>query len=201
MTETEPFRTTVRSMLRERLFDVAAEAFAEEGWQKLTMATIAKRAGVSRQTVYNEFGTKPQLAELLVMRELDTFLAVVRRNFLQHDDFVVAVRAAIEGALEASEESALLRAVLESGHNGDSELLPFITQSQGLIDTATDFLILLVEERFPEIPLRGERLTLALETVVRLVLSHVTQPSRSPSETADGLAWIIGAVVGGASVG
>ncbi len=197
MTPAEPFRATVRTMLRDRLFDAAADAFAEVGWQRLTMSTIAKRAGVSRQTVYNEFGSKPQLAELLVMRELDTFLGVVREAFTAQTDFVSAVRAALQGAFEAAEQSALLRAVLESGHTGDSELLPYLTQSQGLIDTATDFLVLLVADDYPDLALSGDRLRFALETVVRLVLSHIMQPSGSPEATADRLAWFIGAVVDG----
>ena len=194
----EPFRATVRSMLRDRLLDAAAYAFSKEGWRRLTMATIADRAGVSRQTVYNEFGSKQSLAEQLVMRELDVFLDVVRQRITEEDDFTAGVRAAVDGALELAEDNALLRSVLESGHTGDTELLPYIFQSQGLIDRATDFLHELVVVKFPDLPLQGARLSVALETVVRLVLSPVTQPSRPRGETADDIAWLIGTVVAGA---
>ncbi len=154
----EPFRATVRSMLRDRLLDAAAYAFSKEGWRRLTMSTIADRAGVSRQTVYNEFGSKQSLAEQLVMRELDKFLDVVRQRLSEEDDFTAGVRAAVDGALGLAEDNALLRSVLESGHTGDTELLPYIFQSQGLIDRATDFLYELVVVRFPDLPLKGERL-------------------------------------------
>ena len=153
------------------------------------MAKVADRAGVSRQTVYNEFGTKQQLAEQLVMRELDVFLDVVRQRFQSESDFVPAVRAAVDGALVAAEENALLRAVLESGHTGDTELLPYIFQSPGA--HRPRHRVPLRARRWqhhPDLPLRGERLTVALESVVRLVLSHVTQPSRPREETADDLA-------------
>jgi len=192
-----PFRETVRTMLRDRLLDAAAAVFAELGWRQVTMAKVADRAGVSRQTVYNEFGNKQQLAEQLVMRELGVFLDVVRQRFQSESDLVPAVRSAVYGALVAAEEDALLRAVLESAHTGDSELLPFIFQSQGLIDTATQFLLELVLQHHPDVPLRGEQLTVTLESVVRLVLSHVTQPSRPAEETADHLATGIGAVLRG----
>lgn len=185
-------------MLRDRLLDAAEAAFREEGWRRLTMAKIADRAGVSRQTVYNEFGGKQQMAEQLIMRELENFLTVVRERFDAEAEFVPAVRSAVEGALATAERNPLLRSVLESDQNGDADLLPFIVQSQWLIDRATAFLVDLVAGRFPELPLPAERLLVALESVVRLVISHVTRPSRSPQETADDLAFIVAAVLAGA---
>lgn len=185
-------------MLRDRLLDAAEAAFREEGWRRLTMAKIADRAGVSRQTVYNELGGKQQMAEQLIMRELDNFLTVVRERFDAETEFVPAVRSAVEGALATAERNPLLRSVLESDQNGDADLLPFIVQSQWLIDRATAFLVDLVAGRFPELPLPAERLMVALESVVRLVISHVTRPSRSPQETADDLAFIVAAVLAGA---
>jgi AcrR family transcriptional regulator len=185
-------------MLRDRLLDAAGAAYREQGWRRLTMAKIADRAGVSRQTVYNEFGTKQQMAEQLIMRELETFLAIVRERFEAEAEFVPAVRAAVEGALLTAERNALLRSVLESDVNGDAELLPFIVQSQWLVDRATTFLVDLVVGRFSELPVPADRLVVALESVVRLVLSHVTRPSRSPAETADDIAFIVAAVLAGA---
>jgi len=195
---TEPFRAAVRTMLRDRLLDAAAAVFAEEGWRKLTMAKVADRAGVSRQTVYNELGGKQQLAEELVMRELELFLEVVRTRFAAEDELVAAVRAAVEGALEAAVDDVLLRTVLESGHSGDSELLPFIFQSQDLVDRATGFLEELVAERFPDLPLAPDELRVVLESVVRLVVSHVTTPSAPPSSTAASVAFLVEAVLVGA---
>jgi AcrR family transcriptional regulator len=193
----EPFRATVRTMLRDRLLDAAAGVFATEGWSRLTMAKVADRAGVSRQTVYNEFGAKPQLAEQLVMRELDTFLDIVRQRFEAEDELVPAVRAAVEGALVAAERNPLLRAVLEGSHGGDTELLPFIFQSLELIDTATSFLTDLVRDRFSTLPVEEPQLRIALESVVRLVLSHISRPSHDPQQTADDVAFVVDAVLSG----
>ncbi len=47
----------------------------------------------------------------------------------------------------------------------------------------------------------ADRVVVALECVVRLVLSHVTRPSRSPRETADDLAFLVAAVLAGAQSG
>jgi AcrR family transcriptional regulator len=195
---TPPFRETVRTMLRDRLLDAAEAAFREQGWRRLTMAKIADSAGVSRQTVYNEFGTKQQMAEQLIMRELETFLSIVSERFAAESEFVPAVRAAVEGALSTAQRNPLLRSVLESQQNGDAELLPFIVQSQWLVDRATAFLVDLVAGRFADLPVPADKLGVALESVVRLVLSHITRPSRSPQETADDLAFIVAAVLAGA---
>src|SRR5688572_2066349 len=108
-------------MLRDRLLDAAEAAFREQGWRRLTMAKIADRAGVSRQTVYNEFGSKQQMAEQLIMRELETFLTIVSDRFESQTELVPAVRAAVEGALSTAQRNPLLKSVLESDQNGDAE--------------------------------------------------------------------------------
>ena len=75
--------------------EAAEAAFADDGWRKLTMAKVADRAGVSRQTVYNEFGTKHALAEHLVLRELGVFLDVVAQRFTAESEFPEAIAAAV----------------------------------------------------------------------------------------------------------
>src|ERR1700749_2265238 len=80
---------------RDRLLVAAARFTAEHGWGALTMGKLADLVGVSRQTGYNELGGKPQLAEAMVMHELDLFLDHVDTAFLEHpDDLVAAIEAA-----------------------------------------------------------------------------------------------------------
>ena len=104
----QPYRAAVRSMLRDRLLDAAAGVFTEDGWRRLTMAKVAERAGVSRQTVYNEFGNKQQLAEQLIHRELDQFLDAVQQAFSAETGVSEAVRAAVLAALEMAAKDDLL---------------------------------------------------------------------------------------------
>src|SRR5680860_222326 len=63
--------------LRDRLIEAASQITCDTGWSDVTMAKLAGRVGVSRQTVYNELGSKPALGQALVLRELDRFLDVV----------------------------------------------------------------------------------------------------------------------------
>src|SRR5665811_719454 len=162
------------------------------------MAKLAGRVGVSRQTVYNELGSKPALGQAMVLRELDRFLAVVAAELDAHDDVVEAIRAAAEQTLLMARDNPLLRAVLSSAQGGTSELLPYLTtQAEPLIEAATAVINERVTTRFPGLGLTGQDLEVALDSIVRLVLSHVMQPDRPPRKTADDIAWIASRVLSG----
>lgn len=64
---------------RESLLDAAFAALARRPWSAVRMVDVAAAAGVSRQTLYNEFGSKDGLARALVRREADGYLAGVER--------------------------------------------------------------------------------------------------------------------------
>ncbi|WP_439848975.1 TetR/AcrR family transcriptional regulator [Streptomyces griseus] len=53
---------------RQALLDAALRALDEEPWRAVRMVDVAALAGVSRQTLYNEFGTKRGLAGALLRR-------------------------------------------------------------------------------------------------------------------------------------
>jgi len=58
---------------RQRLIDAATEAFMEEGY-RASIDRIAERAGVARQTVYNQFLDKKDLFSEVANRAADTIL-------------------------------------------------------------------------------------------------------------------------------
>jgi AcrR family transcriptional regulator len=67
---------------RARVIAAARLAFTEDGWQKATIAAVARRAGVSGETIYATFGNKPQLLLAVVQataRRGDTDVAVVEQ--------------------------------------------------------------------------------------------------------------------------
>ncbi|MEU7195651.1 TetR/AcrR family transcriptional regulator [Streptomyces xinghaiensis] len=64
---------------RERLMDTAIAALSTQPWTQVRMQTIAVASRVSRQTLYNEFGSKDGLARALAWREIDRYLAGVER--------------------------------------------------------------------------------------------------------------------------
>lgn len=181
--------------MHERVVDAAVRLTSDVGWSQVTMAKLADVVGVSRQTVYNEIGTKAGLAEAMILRELDRFLGVVRMAFDQHPtDIVAAIRAASQQVLESAQDNQLLRAVVSATHGADTELLPLLTtHAESLLSVAKGVIL---ERIAPyDVPLDADHLDAAIDMVVRVVLSHVMQPSGSPAETADDIAWIAARVL------
>ena len=183
------------SSWRERLIEQAAELTRAGGWQAITMAKLADRVGVSRQTVYNEIGSKRQLAEAMVMHELEVFLRAVDAAFEENpDDLVEALRVAATRVLEMAQTNPLLHAVLSASHGAESTLLPLLTtQAEPLIEAAHG----LVRRHLDgyDHGLEEELVDPLVDMVIRVLLSHVTTPSGSPRETADKIAWIAARVL------
>jgi AcrR family transcriptional regulator len=182
---------------RDRVVEAAVLMTAEVGWAQVTMARLAERVGVSRQTVYNEIGTKPGLAEAMILRELERFLDVVSSAFDRHpEDLVEAIRASARGVLEHAHDNLLLHAVVSATHGADTELLPLLTtHAESLLAAAKA----VVGDRLApyDVDLDGPHLEAAIDMVVRVVLSHVMQPSGTPAETADDVAWVAARVLRG----
>jgi AcrR family transcriptional regulator len=161
------------------------------------MGKLADLVGVSRQTVYNELGGKPQLAEAMVMRELELFLDHVDSAFQDNpEDLVAAIEAAAFRVLDLARTDPLLHAILSSTQGADSGLLPLLTtNSEGLLGAAGQMIRTHVATY--DVPLEDHRIEVLIDMVVRLVLSHVMQPSGDPAETAETVAWIAARVLTG----
>jgi AcrR family transcriptional regulator len=187
--------TTPPVTMRERVIDAAITLTTEVGWAQVTMARLADVVGVSRQTVYNEIGSKPRLAEAMILHELERFLGLVTVAFDAHPtDLVAAIRDASCSVLEASQDNLLLHAIVSATHGADTELLPLLTTHAGaLLSTAKT---VVVDRVTPyDVDLSPEQLDAAIDTVVRVVLSHVMQPTAPPARTADDIAWIAARVL------
>jgi AcrR family transcriptional regulator len=181
---------------REKVLDAAVRLVVEQGWPDVTMTQVAETAGVSRQTVYNEVGTKPQLARTLVEREMEEFIRIVAEAFDTHpDDLVEAVRLASFGVLERARLNPLLVSVVSATHGADTELLPFLTTASSWLLEGTKGVVRERIERYAH-PLDDAELETVIDLVVRTVLSHVMQPTGKPDETAAGIAWLSGSLLG-----
>jgi AcrR family transcriptional regulator len=51
---------------QEAVLDAARVLFVEQGWTRTTIAAVARKAGVSPETIYSVFGSKRSLLERLV---------------------------------------------------------------------------------------------------------------------------------------
>ncbi|MGK3943910.1 TetR family transcriptional regulator [Streptomyces sp. RP5T] len=189
------YRESVRSLLKERILDAAHERVAADGWDRLKMTHIATTAGVSRQTVYTEYGSKAAIGQALVMREVERFLTGIQGQLLAHpDDMRAAITAAIGHTLRTAADNSLLKAILTSSRGGDEDLLAHLTtRSEPLLDTAISMLTAYATEVWPDIDAHSR--DLAVESVVRLTVSHLVQPTLPPDLSAERIAEITMRVV------
>jgi AcrR family transcriptional regulator len=185
---------TRTSPTREALLDAAYDAALAGDWERVRMADVATAAGVSRQTLYYEFGSKDALAQALALREAERWTDGALSAIVGHDGTPVeAVTAATVWTLEEAERNPLLKAVLTDDVGG---LLPFLTtRSEQLQATARGHLERHVSEHWPEI--EPARLHLVADTVVRLTFSHLLLPGGRPEQVAHDIAVLVSALLEG----
>ncbi|UQX87530.1 TetR family transcriptional regulator [Jatrophihabitans telluris] len=174
----------VRDLLRESLMDAAAEALATNSWTATRMADIAAAVGVSRQTVYNEFGNKDDLGRALLLRESGRFLGEVEAALDEHPhDAIAGLSAALEVFLRRTEQEPLLRAIIGGGDGEHSDLGPLLT-GQGA--TVLPFITARLSARFQQHWPKSDdgRVHAYADAVVRLAVSHVVFPMADPATTA-----------------
>ena len=178
-----PVRDTV---LRAAIVEAARRTTASDGWSAVTMSRLASDVGVSRQTVYNEVGSKPELAQALVLDELGRFMARVDEGFDAHpSDLHAAVEAAVRGVLDFAHDNTLIAAIVAGTHGADTDLLPLLTTSSlPLLDVARA----VVARRLAAYCDDEARVVATTDVLVRVTLSHVMQPGDTPARTASNLA-------------
>ncbi|QFU92085.1 TetR/AcrR family transcriptional regulator [Amycolatopsis sp. YIM 10] len=112
---------------RAKVLDAAYEQFCRLGIQRSTMEDVARRAGVSRITVYRRFATKDALVEQVVRREFrryfDQFLVDIEQAETAADrvvlGFVSSLRAIrgnpLIGGLMEAEPDLLVPSMINDG--------------------------------------------------------------------------------------
>ncbi len=188
-----PYAQAARELLRNTLLDAMGERLQSRRWAQVTMGEVATAAGVSRQTLYNEFGSRQEFAQAFVLREVDRFLAAVEQAIAAHlDDPPAAVAAAFEVFLAAAAQNTMVRAIT----SGDSseELLPLVTtHGEPVLERATERLTGFFLAGFPTVHPTDARLL--AEVVVRLAISYAALPSASSTMTAASVARLLGPYV------
>jgi AcrR family transcriptional regulator len=177
-----PYPQAARELLRETLFGAARDALQNRAWSEITMSKIASAAGVSRQTLYKEFGSRDEFGQAFVIHEGERFLDGVDEAVREHlDDPRAAVGAALEKFLRTAGEDPLVRILLSD--DGTGGMLPFVTtQGMPVVQWATARLDATIREGWPQAP--TDKTALLAESLVRLAISYITAPIAPPEITA-----------------
>jgi len=177
-----PYPEAAKALLRETMFGAARDQLQSRAWSEITMSDIAGAAGVSRQTLYKEFGSRDEFGQAFVIHEGERFLDAVDAAVLEHrDDPRAAVGAALQLFLLTAGEDPLVRILLSD--DGTGGMLPFVTtQGMPVVQWATARLTATIEAGWPQAP--TSKVALLAESLVRLAISYVTAPSESPETTS-----------------
>jgi len=185
-----PFPAAARSLLRDTILSAVDQLARTRGWAATTMADVARAAGVSRQTVYNEFSSRPTLVEAYLAREVDSLVSAVDAAVrASGDDPHRALQEAFALFLRlASDEPVVQVIVSDSGEADLHRLLTGIGQA-----VATERIAALIPEVWPQVGVADARLL--AETLVRLAISYALVPGQAADAVAADVARMLSSFV------
>jgi AcrR family transcriptional regulator len=171
---TTPYPVAARELLRNSLLDAAVARLGQQARGRLVMADIAAAAGVSRQTLYNEFGSRGEFIEALVLREVDRFIEPVARSIQAHtDDPAIAVAEALSVFFASAATHPLIGTII-SGDGTDELLRRFTTEGGPMLRRAVQRLSEILGDGWPEVSVAD--IEPFSECMVRLAVSLAALP-------------------------
>ncbi|MEU7643152.1 TetR/AcrR family transcriptional regulator [Streptomyces huasconensis] len=194
---------------RESLLDAAGAALARRPWSRVRMVDVAAGAGFSRQTLYNEFGSKEGLARALLRRETDGYLRGVDRALAQEREPAERLAAVAAWTVGAARANALVRAALTgcwgerlpvpSRVAGSTSSVPAQRRADAGTPSSAELLGLVRDRAVAALGGRGRdpELALACESALRLALSYIVAPARDDDDPAELVRGAIGRWVAG----
>ena len=178
-----------RVLLRDLILDGMRELLLTRDWSAITLSDVARSAGISRQTIYNEFGSRQGLAQGYALRLADRLVD-------QIDDAIEGNRgdlyaAFLQGFRDFFAESA-----------ADPLVISLLTGS-----TKPDLLQLITTDSGPIITHSSDRLThtfmhswvkcseedagMLARAIVRLAMSYISMPPEADHDVAADLARLL----------
>ena len=184
-----PYAEASRVLLRDLVLDAMRDLLGTKDWSSITLADVAKVAGISRQTIYNEFGSRHGLAQGYALRLADRLVDAVDEAIYSN---VGDVRTAfLEGFRAFFAESAsdpLVISLLTGAAKPD--LLQIITtDSAPIIARASSRLTDLFMHSW--VQCEADDAGVLARAIVRLAMSYVSMPPEADHDVATDLARLM----------
>ena len=165
-----------------RILDAARDQFAHFGVRRASIDDIAKRAGLSRNTVFRRLGSKEELVKAVVLRELRELIDEIDQ-VSRDGDIAERLARAFSTTVIRARSNPLMRAMLN--HRPD-EVLALAALDGGLVLTvAVDYVagIIQADQERGAVAEEVDAMGVA-ELIVRTLQSIVLTPQvRVPLET------------------
>jgi AcrR family transcriptional regulator len=190
-TQNGNYRAAARDLLRASLLDAAESLLQDAPWSEISMAAIATRAGVSRQTLYNEFGSRDEFAQSLALRAADRFLTEVEEAFVAApDDPYVALEDGFARFLELAASDPMVRQIVVRDPGADELLSLFTSRGGPVVEMGRERITARMLETWPDGD--PEKAAIAAEGIVRLGISHAGLPTTDPQAAARSVVALLG---------
>lgn len=178
-----------RVLLRDSILDGMREMLLTRDWSAITLSDVAKAAGISRQTIYNEFGSRQGLAQGYALRLADGLVDQIHDAINGNVGDVYA--AFLQGFRDFFTESAadpLVISLLTGTSKPD--LLQIITTDSAPIITRCSARL---TESFMTSWVRAseEDAGVLARAIVRLAMSYVSMPPEADHDVARDLARLM----------
>lgn len=180
-----PYAVAARNLLRDSVLGAVHELSRSNGWAATTIAAIAVQSGVSRQTIYKEFGTRQSLAEAYIVHRVDWQLDRMQQVFdTTEGDLEARIRAALATIFDFIDEP-LIHMTLEGGNIGSEDLVSLLKETNAL---ATRRVGAIVKTLVPG--MSDAEIIIAADTLVRVAVTHAIAPILSREEAIDRMVWV-----------
>jgi AcrR family transcriptional regulator len=184
-----PYAEASRVLLHDSILDGMRELLVTRDWSSITLSDVARAAGISRQTIYNEFGSRQGLAQGYALRLADRLVDAVDDAIQDNVGDIYA--AFLQGFRVFFTESA-----------ADPLVISLLTGT-----SKPDLLQLITTDSAPIITRCSERLTATFmhswvraseedagvlaRAIVRLAMSYVSMPPEADHDVARDLARLM----------
>jgi AcrR family transcriptional regulator len=176
-------------LLRDIVLDAMRDLLLTSDWSSITLSDVANSAGISRQTIYNEFGSRQGLAQgyalRLAGRLVDAVVDAIDDNVGQvYEAFLQGFRS----FFAQSAADPLVISLLSGGAKPD--LLQIITTDSGPIITGCSAKL---TESFMHSWVRASEQDAGVlaRAIVRLAMGYVSMPPEADHDVAADLARLM----------
>lgn len=100
-------------MKEEQIINAARELFRAYGFKKVSMDEIARKAGVTKRTVYKYFSSKQELLKFFINEELINMKKIIEETEKKYSNFFECIHECIYRLLEYKHKRKFLKSIIE----------------------------------------------------------------------------------------
>ncbi|GAB3003718.1 TetR/AcrR family transcriptional regulator [Mycobacterium bourgelatii] len=184
-----PYAEASRALLRDSVLDAMRDLLLTRDWSAITLSDVARAAGISRQTIYNEFGSRQGLAQGYALRLADRLVDAVHASLEAnvgniYQSFLQGFRTFFTETAADPLVVSLLTGVAKP------DLLQLITtDSAPIINRASERLATAFTQTW--VATSDDDANVLSRAIVRICLSYVSMPPEADHDVAADLARLL----------